>query len=58
MNRIIDRQEVCDYEISDKCDGTLKGRSGTKHVVYKTPSLKNPIIQYACIDCEMCFDEP
>ena len=59
MQRIIDKQEVCDYKISEKCDGTLKGRNGTIHKGYLKPSdyPDKPNIQRACIDCEMCFDE-
>lgn len=50
---------VCDYKIADNCDGTLQGKSGTKHVVYDKPSdyPDKPKYKYACILCEMCFDE-
>lgn len=54
----------CDYKMSPNCDGTLKGRNGTPHKVILGPKngwpdLENPKeeTKYACIDCEMMFDE-
>ena len=59
MKQVIDRKIQCDYQVSPKCDGTLKGRKGTIHKVYTTPRNTTKAIyvqKYACIDCEMCFD--
>ena len=51
------RNNKCDYHIGDKCDGTLRGKGGTPHKVYSDPKLEIEEINYACIYCEMCFDE-
>lgn len=45
----------CDYRIHEKCDGTLRGRKGTPHKVWSKD--KGWHVKYACIECEMCFDE-
>ena len=48
----------CDYKISDNCLTTLKPTEGTKHVVYAKPSdyPDKPQVNWACINCEMEFD--
>ena len=30
---------------------------GTRQVVYPKPNLENPVTQYACLNCEMEFDD-
>lgn len=60
MKTITDRNGPCDYRISKKCDGTLRGRYGTIHKVYEKPEdviKEQPKHKYACIECEMLFDE-
>jgi hypothetical protein len=48
----------CDYKIHDRCHQTLQPHEGTPHYgfVNNDGSLSDQV-KWACIKCEMCFDE-
>ena len=43
---------ICDYELSDKCTG-VSDRKGIEHEVVVDGK---EVTKYACMDCEMLFD--
>lgn len=49
----------CDYQVHEKCRQTLQPHEGTPHYGFIDPKTMQVTeeVKWACIECEMCFDE-